>query len=231
MSVNKSISAHFTRTIKIGVGVIVFSLILVFVILALPDEIVSALGNIQMSLENKQNDVENLKPQLHEVHSETSPDGLREIILYERPFTGESDREYGNYLNNQYLFVVREFERWIEREVYIGDYKVGNPHWLSNDFVFFTGGCGTGCRGLHLVDIKSKESYKGVITTTPVSKDSYMTHLHDWFDHEFEFIGFDKNIRSVYLDGKTYLIFEMWNKDQAIGEKIFIFTGNSLKEQ
>lgn len=242
MSVDKFISTHFTRKIKIGISVIIFLIILVLIILELPDEMVSAWGNIQMSLGemlsqnvaktlNKKSDTENLKPQLREVHSETSPDGLREIILYERPFIGESEREYSNYLNNRYLFVVREFEHWTEREIYIGDYKVGNPHWLGNNFIFFTGGCGTGCRGFYLVDTRSKESFQGVITTTPVSKDGFITYLHDWFDHKFEFVGADKNIRSVYLDSKVYLIFEMWNNDQAIGEKKFLFTGDSLKEQ
>lgn len=61
-------------------------------------------------------------------------------------------------------------------------------------------------------------------------KDSFMTHLKDWFGQEFEFEGYNENIRSVYIDGKTYLIFEMWNNKQPIGEKKFLFTGNSLKE-
>lgn len=164
-------------------------------------------------------------------YSETSPNGLREIILYERVFTGDGEYEYRSYLNNQYLFVVKEFRNGAEHEIYIGDDKVGYPHWLGNDFIFFTGGCGTGCRGFYLVDTRSKESFQGVITTTPVSENGFATHLHDWFDHEFKFVGFDKNIRSVYLDNKTYLIFEMWNNNQYIGEKKFLFTGDSLKER
>lgn len=168
---------------------------------------------------------------LTEIYSETSPDGINQIILYKRPFTGRSDHEYKNYLNNQHLFVVREFEPWVEHDLFVGDNRVGYPHWLGNDFIFFTAGCGTGCRGLYLVDTRSKESYLGTITTTPVSKDGFETYFHDWFDHEFEFVGFDKNIRSVYLNDKVYLIFEMWNNNQAIGEKKFLFTGDSLKEE
>ncbi len=238
---NLFISAYFTRKIKIGISVVIFLLILVLIILELPDGMISAWGNIQMSLGeilsqnvtktlNKKSDTKNLKPQLREVHSETSPDGLREIILYERPFTGDREYEYRSYLNNQYLFAVKEFENGVEREIYIGDYKVGNPHWLGNDFIFFTGGCGTGCKGFYLVDTRSKESFQGVITTTPVSKDGFITYLHDWFDEKFEFVGVNKNIRSVYLDGEAYLIFEMWNNNQYVGEKRFLFTENSLKE-
>lgn len=236
------IFGHFDRRVKIGIGIIIFLQILILIFTEASDTIGSCWDNIRDSIEeissqrstrilNEKNDSGNVRIELSEVHSETSPDGLREIILYKRPFIGESDREYSNYLNNQYLFVVREFDHWIEREVYIGDYKVGTPHWLGNDFIFFTGGCGTGCRGFYLVNINSRQSYNGVITTTPVSRDGFITHLRDWFDHQFEFTGYDENIRSVYLNGKIYLIFEMWNNKKYIGEKRFLFTGQNLIEQ
>ncbi|MDO8637961.1 MAG: hypothetical protein Q7R43_00155 [Candidatus Daviesbacteria bacterium] len=162
---------------------------------------------------------------------ETSPNGQNDIVLYERPFIGRSDLDYKNYLANQYFFVVRESGSQQEHYIYVGNYKVGYPHWLGNDFIFFTTGCGTGCRGLEFVNINSRESKGAVITTTPISKDGYETNFRDWFSHEYNFSGYDKNLRSVYLGDKAYLIFEMWNNNQSIGEKRFIFTGNSLEEQ
>ncbi|MDO8570204.1 MAG: hypothetical protein Q7R97_01295 [Candidatus Daviesbacteria bacterium] len=167
---------------------------------------------------------------LTKVHSEVSPDGLKEIILYEKSFTGNTQEEYHNYLANQHIFAVREFDPWNENEIFLGDEMVGYPHWLGNDFIFFTTRCGTGCRGLELVNIHSKESKGAVITTTPISKDGYETNFRDWFGHEYQFSGSDKNLRSVYLNGKVYLIFEMWNNNQSIGEKKFLFTGNLLEE-
>lgn len=161
---------------------------------------------------------------------EISPNGQNAIILYKRPFIGRSDLNYKNYLSNQYFFVVRESESWQERYIYVGDDGVGYPHWLGNDFIFFTTRCGTGCRGLELVNVYSKESKGAVITTTPISKDGYETNFRDWFGHEYKFPGSDKNLRSVYLNGRTYLIFEMWNNNQALGEKRFLFTENSLEE-
>lgn len=242
MNVSKfAFFGHFNRKIKIGIGIIIFLQIVILILLEAPDTVVSYWDKIQSSPDeissqssirtlNEKNDSGNVRSELNEVHSETSPDGLREIILYKKVFTGDREYEYRSYLNNQYLFAVKEFKNGIEREIYIGDDHVDYPHWLGNDFIFFTGGVCTGCRGFYLVNINSKQSYNGVITTTPITKDSFTTHLKDWFDEEFEFPGFDENIRSVYLNGKTYLIFEMWNNNQYIGEKRFLFTGNSLIE-
>lgn len=167
---------------------------------------------------------------LTEIHSEVSPNGLKEIILYKRPFTGDNQEEYRDYLAHQHIFTVREFDPWNENDVFFGDEKVGYPYWLDNDFIFFTIGCGTGCRGLKLINTGSGKSRSAVITTIPISKDGYETHFRDWFGQEYKFHGWDKNLRSVYLNGDTYLIFEMWNDNQSIGEKKFLFIGNSLKE-
>ena len=162
---------------------------------------------------------------------EISPDGEKQIIMYRRPFIGKGELDYHNYLSNQYFFAVEEFKNGQENYVFVGDYKVGYPHWLGNDFIFFTTGCGTGCRGLKLINVNSERSWNAVITTTPISKDGFVTDFRDWFGHEYKFPDGDKNIRSVYLDSKAYLIFEMWNNGQPKGEKRFLFTGDALIEQ
>ena len=163
-------------------------------------------------------------------YSEISPDGEKQVILYKKPFVGDGQLDYRNYLSNQHVFAIKYFENGAEYHVFNGDDGVGYPHWIGNDFIFFTTRCGTGCRGLRLVDIRSQESYSGTITTTPISKDGFKTGFQGWFDKDFEFVGFDENIRSVYLDGKAYLIFEMWNDNKYLGEKKFLFTGSSLEE-
>jgi hypothetical protein len=181
----------------------------------------------------KKEDVSKLQKmaELTEKFVEISPDGTKQVILYERPFLGEGQLDYHNYLSNQYLFAVRDLDSWREHYVFVGDDKVGYPHWLGNNFIFFTAGCGTGCKSLYLVDTRSKESFSAIVTTTPISKNGFKTHFRDWFDSEFNFAGWMKHMRAVTIKDKTYLIFEIWNNNQPIGEKRFIFTGKKLVEE
>lgn len=222
-----------TRLLKSGGCIILVSLVFIvilFLLGGLQDIELNNLTKLVFTKKDAAPETEN-ETKLTKKFIEISPDGTRQIILYEKPFAGSGELDYRNYLSNQYLFTVKELDNGREHDVFAGDYKVGYPHWLDNNFIFFTAGCGTGCRGIYLVDTRSKESYQGTITTTPISQDGFKTHFHDWFDQEFKFVGWGKNIRSVYLNGKAYLIFEMWNNKQYIGEKRFLFTGDSLKEQ
>ncbi len=173
----------------------------------------------------------NKAKELKLVYSETSPDRTKKVLLYETPFNGSSQLDYQNYLSNKYFFAVRELNSRRERYVFVNDYKTGNPHWLGNEHIFFTGGCGTGCRGLHLVNINSKEFHPGVLTVTSITKDSFETNFRDWFGQEFNFPGGPKDIKSVAVEDKTYLVFQMENNGQSAGEKRFLFRENGLKEQ
>lgn len=165
------------------------------------------------------------------VYQEFSPDGQKKIVLYEMPFTGNGELDYRNYLNNQYLFVVETPENGRESQIFINDYRTGYPHWLGNEYIFFVSGCGSSCEGLYLVNTKSKVSFQGVISTLPISQNSFKTTFSDWFGQAFSFAAGYKNIRSVYVDNKAYLIFEMWNNNKYLGEKKFLFKENSLEEQ
>jgi len=191
------------------------------------------LALLVFSFGNKQNiqEIINQKKDRISVYSETSPDGVRQIILYEMPFTGNGQLEYYNYLSSQYFFAVKELASGREQYIFVNDYKTGYPHWLGNDYIFFTSGCGSGCQGLYLVDTRSKESRLAMLTTTPLTKDTFETHFRDWFNQEFRFPGWTKHIRSVLLEDKIYLIFQMWDNNQPAGEKKFLFTENSLKEK
>lgn len=164
-------------------------------------------------------------------NQEFSPDGEHKIVLYEMPFMGDGELDYRNYLNNQYFYSVEDVSLSSGRETYVfvNDYKTGYPHWLGNEHIFFTSSCGTGCRGLYLVNTNSKESRLALLETNPISEKGFETRFHDWFGHKFEFPGWAKHIRSVLIENKTYLLFQMWNYDQPIEEKRFLFTGNSLE--
>lgn len=175
--------------------------------------------------------LQNKTKELKLVSSETSPNGVKEILLYETPFNGRNKLDYQNYLSNQYLFSIRELNSKREKYVFVNDYKSGNPHWLGNEHIFFTGGCGTGCQGLYLVNINSKESHTGVLTVTPLTKNSFQTNFRDWFGQEFKFPGWPKYIKSTPVGDKTYLVFQMENNGQLIGEKKFLFSGSALREQ
>lgn len=165
------------------------------------------------------------------VHQEVSPDGERRIVMYEVPFTGEGDLDYRNYLNNQYFYSVEDISFTSGRETYVfvNDYKGGYPHWLDNEYIFFTSGCGTGCRGMYLVNTRTRESRQAVVFTNPLGAESFETQFHDWFGQDFKFSGWSKNIRASFLEGKAYLVFQMWNNDRPMGEKRFLFTGESLE--
>lgn len=165
------------------------------------------------------------------VYSETSPDGVKQVLLYKTPFNGENQLEYHNYLSNQYIFAVKELDSARERYIFVNDYRTGNPHWLGNEHIFFTTGCGTGCQGLYLVNTNSKESRLAVLTITPFAENNFETHFRDWFDQEFKFPGWPKQIRSVLIKDKIYLIFQIWNNDKLAGEKKFLFSKNELREE
>lgn len=184
---------------------------------------------IETTVNNSKTTNQKKEPEIS--YSEVSPDGLKQIILYEMPFNGENQLEYYSYLSNQFIFAVKELDSSKERYIFVNDYKTGNPHWLGNEHIFFTSGCGTGCQGLYLVNTDSKETRLSLLTVIPVTKDSFETHFRDWFDQEFKFPGWTKHIRSVLLENKVYLIFQMWNNGQPAGEKRFLFSKNELKEE
>ena len=166
------------------------------------------------------------------VYQEQSPDGEHNIVLYEMPFLGEGDLDYKNHLNNQYFYSVEDdsFTSGSETYVFVNDYKAGYPHWLDNEHIFFTSGCGTGCQGLYLVNTRTKESRQASVFTTPLGADNYETQFHDWFNQDFKFPGWSKNIRAAFFEGKSYLIFQVWNDNKPRGEERFLFTGKSLKK-
>lgn len=169
------------------------------------------------------------KHQRKKVYEETSPNGERRIVLYELPFVGEGDLDYRNYLSNQYIFSVESYSDGGEYHVFINDYKTGYPHWLGNSYIFFTSGCGTGCRGLYLVNVDSKVSHQAVLFTNPLPGDESESIFSDWFGQEFRFHGSVKNIRGTFLDGRAYLVFQLWNNDEPLSEKRFLFTEKSLE--
>lgn len=174
---------------------------------------------------------QNKAKELKLVYSETSPDGTKKVLLYETLFNGSNQLDYQNYLSNKYIFAARELNSGRERDVFVNDYKTGNPHWLGNEHVFFTGGCGTSCQGLYLVNVNSRESHHGLLTVTPTTKNSFETDFRDWFGQEFKFPGWPKDIKSTPAEDKTYLVFQMENNGQSAGEKKFLFSGNGLREQ
>lgn len=181
---------------------------------------------VTLSIDNKP--FEQL-PQRKTVHEEISPNGEEKIILYEAPFTGKGDLDYRNYLSNQYLFSVETLKDGRESQIFVNDYKTGNPHWLGNEHVFFTSGCGTGCQGVYLVNTRSKESRLALLETNPVSQHAFESRFHDWFDQDFKFSGAVTHMRSAFIDKNIFLIFEIQNSDASLTEKKFLFTKDSLR--
>jgi len=163
------------------------------------------------------------------VYQEISPDSKRKIMLYEMPFLGRGELDYRNYLSNQYLFAVETPFSGREYQVFINDYKTGYPHWLGNEHIFFTGGCGTGCQTLHLVDVNSKESRQGLLEFTPLQGNKTESKFYDWFGQKFKFQGVIQHIQSAFLDNQAFLIFQLDNPDEPSSEQKFLFTKTQLK--
>lgn len=168
------------------------------------------------------------------IHQESSPDGKKIILMYEMPFHPGLNDYYYDYLSSQYFIAVKEIESSRERYIFVGDYKTGFPHWLDNEYIYFTAGCGTSCQGLYLVNTRSRESRSAVLSyifSISNDKKNWETHFKDWFDQEFRFEGLVDKIKSEIIAGKAYLVFKMEDGEgNSIGEKRFLFTGEELKE-
>ena len=165
-------------------------------------------------------------------YEKLSPDGLNKIILYRFSFDTSIYRDYyKDYFDNDTVISVRDVENGTENYIFTGN-RIGEPEWLGNEYVFFTSYCGSSCQGIYLVDVQNKETFQGVLSYM-ISKDNkpVYTHFQDWFDEDFEFNGWVDEIRSDTVENKTYLIFYMRNNENKfIGQKRFLFTGQSLEE-
>lgn len=166
------------------------------------------------------------------VHQELSPDGDRLILMYEMPDYPGLASGYYNYLSGQYFITVKEIDSGRERFIFVGDYKSGYPHWLGNDFIYFTAGCGTACRGLYLVDTRDKETRLAVWGYIfSEEKGSWETHFTDWFDQDFIFDGLVDELKSEVMGNKVYLIFKMKDEQgNSLYDKRFLFTEDGLEE-
>lgn len=171
-------------------------------------------------------------PTRRKTYEELSLDGSKKITSYELGFNPSLfANNYTTYLDNNVIIAVTNIFPDVEREYYIfiGEDRTGAPHWINNNYVFFTHHCGSSCQGLTLLDVRTGQRWLAVLSFLS-NKDGYLeTHFHDWFDKDFKFNGSIQKIHGVMEDNLPYLIFDMENeKGVEIGEKRFLFTGNSL---
>lgn len=166
-------------------------------------------------------------------YEEYSPDQSKKVILYQTKydpaFYNDYDKDF--FLNNTIIAVV-DLENSQERDIFIDEERTGNPHWLGNEYVFFTTYCGTACKGIYLSNVDNKELRLGVWGYTfSESKNEWIMHFKDWFNFEHEFEGGVDEVISETLGDKTYLIFRRKNyQGNALPEKRFLFTGDKLIE-
>jgi len=188
---------------------------------------------VESYLENRKEEVLGLEEsdfQRNLVHQELSPNGDKFILMYEIPDHPGLNSDYYNYLSGRYAITVKETDSGRERFVFVGDYKSGSPHWLGNDFVYFTAGCGTACQGLYLVNTGNKETWLAVLSYIFSDERGVNdTHFKDWFGSEFVFEGLVDEIKSEMIDSKAYLIFKM-KDDQGnfLYNKRFLFKEGGL---
>lgn len=163
---------------------------------------------------------------------ETSPDKGKKIVRYRLGYQPElfSENQTTYYNNNIIISVIYHFDD-VDREYFLftGEDRTGYPHWLGNMYVFFTAYCGTSCQSLILLDTKTKQVRKSVLSYTSRENEKQNTHFDDWFNQEFKFNGFVNKIHAEVIDNQPYLIFDMVN-DIGVesGQKKFLFTGDAL---
>ena len=73
-------------------------------------------------------------------YQETSPDGGKELMQYEIPDNPE----------NQYFVAVKDKASKIENYIFASESRDGFPHWLGNEYIYFTIHCGSSCEGIDL---------------------------------------------------------------------------------
>lgn len=175
---------------------------------------------------------ENLSEELRELrYTEVSPDKLKNIISYKLTFNKGLFKDYYNYLESQNIIALEDIKTRNEQYLFVGEERTGDPHWLNNNYVFFTAKCGTDCQGLYLLDTRDKESRLGVLSYL-FEKGFWETVFQDWFDQKFRFPELVQAIKSKILSDKSYLIFQLIDdKKNSLGEKRFLFTGKALVEQ
>lgn len=164
-------------------------------------------------------------------YAEVSPDKLKNIFIYKFTFNKGLFKDYNSYLESQNIIALEDIETKHEQYLFIGEERTGDPHWLGNDYIFFTTKCGTECQGLYLLDTRDKESRLSVLSYL-FEKKFWETVFKDWFNQEFRFPGLVQAIKSETVNDKSYLIFQLiGDKEISLGEKRFLFTGDSLIEQ
>ncbi|MBI2017987.1 hypothetical protein HYS92_02965 [Candidatus Daviesbacteria bacterium] len=155
---------------------------------------------------------------------------IRKDLLYQEisPLQTKYIIVYG--LDNEFLITTKDLISQKEEYIFVGEES--KPQWLDDDHIFFTSYCGTACKGVYLIDVRNKEVKLGVLSYVFSDENFWITHFKDWFGKEFQFPGLVEDISTKFDNGVFYLVFQ--TKDQTgknIGEKRFLFTGDSLKEQ
>lgn len=165
-------------------------------------------------------------------YEEISPDKLQKAIEYKMSFDPQLyDDYYNDFFLNQKIISVKNIKTDREDYVFTGEERTGDPHWLNNEYIFFTSYCGTSCQGLYLVEVGSRESQLAVISYIFEGNGPWMTHFKDWFGGEFVFDGLVDDIASLTVGDKSYLIFKMKDANKnPLGEERLLFMGKSLKK-
>ncbi len=140
---------------------------------------------------------------------------------------------YAAYFYNYIVVASVDIENQREYYVFTGEERTGDPHWLGNNYVFFTTYCGTACKGLYLVDTRDKETWLAVWGYLfSEEEDIWETHFTDWFDQKFSFDGLVDELKSETFGDEVYLIFKMKDDEgNFLYNKRFLFTEGGLVPQ
>lgn len=163
---------------------------------------------------------------------ELSPDNQKKVTRYETSYQQELfSGNYTTYLDNKVIIAITNNSGDAEREYYVftGEERTGDPHWLGNQYVFFTTYCGTACQKLILLDVHSRQIREAMISYWSKENNKQKTYFNTWFDQGYEFFGLVDRVYAQMIENRPYLIFDISN-DYGVesGQKKFLFTGESL---
>ncbi|OGC51236.1 hypothetical protein A2W32_00830 [candidate division WWE3 bacterium RBG_16_37_10] len=85
----------------------------------------------------------------------------------------------------------------------------GDLHWLGDDRLFFLRHCGTSCRGITLLSVKTGETSTAVLTYPSFPNQKAATSFKDWSGKEYPIEGLVSNIDSRIIDSQSYIVFDV----------------------
>lgn len=94
--------------------------------------------------------------------------------------------------------------------------------WLGNEHIFFLRSCGTGCRGLMLINTHTRQVETAAISYPSFSSQQPYTHFSDWNGQDTKMYGLASEVLAETDPAGDFLVFVMqdWKGQPAGRERV-----------